>query len=179
MQNKTVVVYQSKYGSAKQYAQWIAEQAGCDIIETTKTNINDLLKYDTIVYGGSMYAIGILGISLIRNNFDKLNNKKIIVFSVGASPAHPEAVEEVKNSNFTDEMKEKVNFFHLRGGFDFKKLNFLDKILMLLLKTKIQLKKKENRTNDEIGMLASYGRPVDWTNKKAIEPIVALLSKAT
>jgi flavodoxin len=177
MQNKnTVVVYQSNYGSAKRYAEWISEQIGCDMLETTKTDIKDLLKYDTIVYGGSLYAVGILGIALIKNNFDKLRDKKVIVFSVGASPAHPEALEAVKNSNFTDAMKESVHYFHLRGGFDFNKLNLLHKVLMFLMKVKIQLKKKENRTNDEKGMLASYSHPADWTNKKSIAPIVECIN---
>ena len=57
---------------------------------------------------------GILGISLIRKNFDKLRNKKVVVFSVGASPVNFELLNEVKNKNFTSEMKEKIHYFHLR-----------------------------------------------------------------
>jgi flavodoxin len=30
---KTVVIYKTKYGSAKQYAQWIAEELKCDLFE--------------------------------------------------------------------------------------------------------------------------------------------------
>ena len=87
--NKVVVVYKSKYGSAQRYAQWIADEVKADLFEGSKITLNDLLKYDTVVYGGSLYATGILGFSLIRKNFDRLKDKKVVVFSVGASPAHP------------------------------------------------------------------------------------------
>jgi len=177
--NKVVVIYKSKYGSAQRYAQWIADEVKADLFERSKITINDMLKYDTIVYGGSLYAAGVLGISLIKKNFSKLKNKKVIVFSVGASPAHPEAINDIKNNNFTEEMNERVLFFHLRGCFNYKKLNPIDKVLMYLLKKKIQRKKPDELTDDEKGMLACYKHPVDWTNKKSINPIVELIKSST
>jgi len=170
--NNIVVVYKSKYGTGKQYAEWIADEVNADLFERSKVSIDDLLQYDTIVYGGSMYAVGILGISLIKKNFDKIKDKKIIIFSVGASPPHTEALEHVKNSNFTEAMKERVNYFHLRGGFDYDKLNSIDKIMMYLLKKKLEHKNQDRLDNDEIGMLASYKRPTYWMNKCAIDPII-------
>ena len=64
--NKVVVIYKSKYGSAQRYAQWIADEVKADLFERSKITLNDILKYDTIVYGGSLCAAGILGISLIK-----------------------------------------------------------------------------------------------------------------
>lgn len=174
--NKVVVVYKSKHGSTERYAKWIAEEVKADLFERSEIQSKDLQKYDTIVYGGSMYVVGILGIDLIRKNFDFVKNKKVIVFSVGASPAHTEAVTAVKNKNFTEEMKEKIHFFHLRGGFDYSKLKLLDKTLIYLLKKKIEFKATEQRDNDEIGMLSSIRKPVDWTNKKHILPILECIN---
>ena len=169
---KVIVIYKTKYGSAKCYAQWIAEEVHGDLFERSQVSLNDILKYDTIIYGGSLYIVGILGISLIKNNYNKLKDKKVIVFSVGASPAHPEALNEVKNKNFTEEMKKQVQYFHFRGGFNYEKLNLIDKALMYFLKKKLEYKKFDRLTDDEKGMLASYNRPTDWTNKKSITPIV-------
>ena len=76
-------------------------------------------------------------------------------------------------------MKEKVHFFHLRGSFNYKKLNPIDKFLMYLLKKKLEHKKPYELTNDEKGMLAIYENPVDWTDKKAINPIVELINNST
>lgn len=169
---KVAVIYKSKYGSTKRYAEWISQEVNGDLFEASKVSVNELLKYDTIVYGGGMYAVGILGISLIRKNYEKLRDKKVIVFTVGASPSRPEVLEAIKNSNFTDDMKERVSLFHFRGAFDYRKLNIIDKMLMSMLKKKLEGKSEEELTNDDKGMLASYKHPADWTNKKSIEPLI-------
>jgi len=168
-----LVLYKSKYGSCEKYARWIAEDTGADIFDISSFDTERLFNYDVVVFGGSLYAVGIIGLSVIKRNFDRLRDKKTIVFSVGASPAHLEVIEEVKNNNFTDEMKEKVEYYHFRGAFDYKRLNFVDRILMCLLKKKLLRKqKKASLTNDEKGMLASYSVPVNWTNRKSIAPLV-------
>jgi len=169
---KTVVIYKTKYGSAKQYAQWIAEELGADLFENSEISVSKMAEYDTIIYGGSLYAVGILGISLIKQNFDRLKNKKVIVFSVGASPAHEKAMNHIKDHNFTPEMKEKVKYFHLRGAFDYNKLNPLHKFMMWLMKKMIERKKPENRTKDETGLLDSFSEPTDFKSKENIIPIV-------
>lgn len=59
--SNTVVIYRSKYGSAKRYAEWIAQEVKADLFDGSKVSPADLEKYDTIVFGGSLYAVGILG----------------------------------------------------------------------------------------------------------------------
>ena len=115
MENRTVVIYKTKYGSAKQYAQWLAEELKADLFENSKFSPSMFKDYENIIYGGSLYAVGILGISLIKNNFDKIKDKNVIVFSVGASPAHEKAMTHVKNHNFTEEMKEKVDYLYFKS----------------------------------------------------------------
>lgn len=43
---------------------------------------------------------------------------------------------------------------------------------MTLLKWKIKSKNKTNLTADEIGMLAVYDNPVDFTRKENIDPLI-------
>ena len=47
---------------------------------------------------------------------------------------------------------------------------------MTLLKWKIRSKKKEELTTDEIGMLAVYDKPVDFTMKKNIDSIITYVN---
>jgi menaquinone-dependent protoporphyrinogen IX oxidase len=175
MGDGVAVVYKTKYGSAAKYARWIANEVKADIFERSLVEIEDLMKYDTIVYGGSLYAVGILGFDLIKKNFDLIKNKNIIIFTVGASPAHDSALEDIRNGNFTDEIKKKVKHFHFRGAFDYSTLSFGDKLMMLLLKKRLQFKKELNK--DEKGMLASYEKPMNWTNKNTIKPLVEYIMK--
>ena len=169
--SKIAVVYRSKSGFTEKYAKWIAEAVNADLLKGEETKIEDLLKYDTIVYGGGLYAVGINGVKRITNNLEKLKDKKIIVFGLGASPVRPEIYEEVKNKNFTKEQQERIGFFLLRGGFDQSKLKPVDRILMQLMK--FSLKRKKNLTPDEQGMLNAYSHPVDFTNEKSVEAIIA------
>ncbi|SHJ81941.1 Protoporphyrinogen IX oxidase, menaquinone-dependent (flavodoxin domain) [Clostridium amylolyticum] len=172
---KAVVIYKSKTGFTKKYAEWIAEELHGDIFDVSKADINMLEDYDTIVYGGSLYASGILGVKFILKNLDKLKDKKIAVFATGASPSREEPINEVRDRNFTKEQQEQLAFFYLRGGFDYTKLNVFDKFLMSLLKW--QLKKKKELTLDDRGMLAAYENPIDFTRKKNIEELIAWIAR--
>ena len=169
---KTIVIYKSKTGFTKKYAEWIAEYLSADIFDVSKVTINMLIPYDTIVYGGSLYAVGISGIKLITKNFDKFKDKKLIIFATGASPARKKVIKEVVNRNFSPNQQNHIKFFYFRGGFNYSKLSFFDKFLMNLLKWKINNKKKEELTSDEIGMLSIYNHPTDFTKKDNIKALI-------
>ena len=172
---KAVVIYRSKSGYTKKYAEWIAQESGAELRDARYIKKNELAEYDTIVFGGALYAAGINGIRIIKNNFDVLAGKKIIVFTLGATPVRESIRQQVMKSNFSPSQLETLSFFMLRGGFDFDRLTVLDRVFMILLK--IKLKSKKNPTADERGMLQSYSTPVDFTNKKQIEPILDEMSK--
>lgn len=148
---KCQVIYKSKTGFTKKYAQWIAKELSADIYNHRDMNNIIFKDYDIVVFGGSLYAVGIEGIKIIKKHFNLLKEKLIIVFAVGASPYREETVEEIKHNNFTEEQKEKIQFFYLRGGFNYHQLPLIDKFLMTLLRLK--LKRKKNLTVDEKGML--------------------------
>lgn len=168
--SKVAVVYRSKSGYTEKYAKWIAKETGGDLFKGEKTKVEDLMNYDTIVYGGGLYAVGINGVKLITQNYEKLKDKKIILFGVCASPTRPEIVEEVRDRNLTVEQRGYIDFFLLRGGFDKRKLTVIDRILMQIMK--LHLKRKKNLTPDERGMLNAYSHPVDFTSEKNIDMII-------
>ena len=175
--SRTVVIYRSISGFTKKYAEWIAEDLKADIFSCNKITDEKLSDYSIIIFGGSLHAVGVNGIKIIKKNLHQLTDKKIIIFAVGASPPTKEVLDEVKNKNFSLEEQKKIQFYYLRGGFDYGKLDFKNKILMKLLQ--IRLKLKRNRTPDEIGMLAAYSKPMDFTEKEKIEKIVDYARKLT
>ena len=89
-----IILYQSKYGATKKYANWLSAETGFSCIETKKANVSELVNYDVIVLGGGIYASGIAGLSFLKKNMDSLNGKKIVVFCCGASPYEEEAFKE-------------------------------------------------------------------------------------
>jgi menaquinone-dependent protoporphyrinogen IX oxidase len=171
---KVAVIYASKTGFTKKYAEWISEELPADIFEVSEASIVTLVNYDTIIFGGGLYALGINGINIITKNFNRLKNKKIVVFATGVSPSRNEAITEIINKNLHEEMQKQIKFFYLRGGFDYKRLKPLDKVMMTLLKWKITSKKllRIKLIPDERGMLAAYDIPVDFTRKKNIKALI-------
>lgn len=170
---KILVIYKSKSGFVKKYAEWIAEECSADLSEASKIGGDMFAKYDTVIYGGGLYAAGINGLKLIKQNIDKLENKNVIVFATGVSPIREETIRDVVNKNFTPEEIKKIRFFCLRGGFDYSKLTLIDKGAMNMMKA--IFKRKKELTEDERGMLAAYDEPVDFTDKKNIEEIMTYI----
>lgn len=107
------IVYKSKYGSTKKYAQWITEEIRGDLFESSEVTTNKLMEYDIIVYGGGLYASGIAGISVITKNFDALKHKDIIIFTVGlGSTNRDEVFHPIINKTFSkDKMEPKSRTF--------------------------------------------------------------------
>ncbi|MCT4631999.1 MAG: flavodoxin domain-containing protein [Firmicutes bacterium] len=167
---KTIMVYKSNSGYVKKYADMISSELKCDIREGSKVSLDQLKNYDIIIFGGGLYAVGINGIKLLKNNIDSLVDKKIVVFASGASPFREEVYDEVINKNFTLEQQELIKFFYLRGGFDFKKLKLRHKVVMKGMK--MHLSKKDELTEDEAGMLAAFDKPVDFTSKENAQELI-------
>ena len=66
-----------------------------------------------------------------------------------------------------------IQFFYLRGGFNYHRLALVDKVLMNFLKMK--LNRKKELTPDERGMLAAFDHPIDFTKEQNIAPLLLSL----
>ena len=84
------------------------------MIDAKNVKIEDLLKYDTIIYGGGLYAEIINGVSLITKNIDKLEGKKIIIYSTGITPLNCREYYDkyVVDKNFTPQILNKLKVYN-------------------------------------------------------------------
>lgn len=176
---RIVVVYKTKYGSSERYAKWIADEVGADLFKKSQVSVKKLLNYDVIVYAGSLYAGGMLGVSLIKKNFEILKEKKVVLLSVGASYGKEENLKYIKKENFSEKMlnNENVYYFHLQGSLDYKKIKLFDRLLMHMLISKIKKKDPAVWDDDEKGIVASYGRTAKMTKKKNIESVIKCINQ--
>jgi len=163
-------VYSSKSGFTETYAQWIGQELGSDVVKIKQARAKDLRSYDAVIYGGGLYISGIRGVRWLKRHLKGLDGKPVIVFATGASPPRPETIVKVRNKNFNAEQQRNIAFFYLRGGFDFRRLNPVDKGLMTLLKWRLLIKRRPN--TDERGMLSAYKRPQNFTKKDSIRPLI-------
>jgi len=99
------------------------------------------------------------------------------VVAVGATLAGDKARKEIEERNFSLEMKGKVPLFLLRGGLNYPKMNPLDRFLMFLLVKSVSSRNPGTMDNEVKGLVATYGKTVDFTNRKSIAPVVEWASQ--
>lgn len=174
--NKTVVIYESKYGSTRRYAQWIAKELGCPLFERKKFYPQDFTKYEVIIYGGGLYAGGVSGIKLITKNRKLLSAKKVILFTCGiANPEDPDNVSAIRKSLakiLSPEMLEHIRIFHLRGAIDYSRLNLIHRSMMSMLRRMLLKKDAGSLREEDRQLLETYGKFVDFTDRKSIHPLI-------
>ncbi len=168
----TIVIYKSKYGGTKKYAQWIAEELNCEVIDAKKIKIEDILKYDTIIYGGGLYAEIINGVHILTKNTDKLKDKKIAVFTTGLTPTDCREYYDkmVIEKNFKDGLPENVRVFNYLGKMVVSELSLVHRTALKSLKKIMQ--GKENPTDMEKLLIELCDADGDFCNKEAIVDLI-------
>ncbi len=167
-----IVLYKSKYGSTKQYATWIAEALGCRAVDAKEVSIQDIEAYDTIVYGGGLYAEVIAGLTLITKNMEKLKDKKIAVFSTGITPVDCRDYYDrlVLEKNFKNGVPKNVKVFNFLGKMILSELSLPHRTAIKALKK--LMGGKENPTEMEKLLVKLCDADGDFTDKAAIVPLV-------
>jgi flavodoxin len=168
--NKRVVLYESHYGSTETYAQWIGDALNCECKRIKDFDLNNLNNYDTIIYGGGMYAVGILGLKKLKRALANVSGVNVFVFAVGLSTITEKTLVHVRDSNLDGPLKD-IPLFMLRGKFDIDKVSFKHKLLMKALAKKVK-SKNEPLTDDERGIVECVKMPVDAMDKSQINSLI-------
>ena len=169
---KQLIIYGSRYGSARRYAERLAEMTGTEAVEYKEAK--DLDDYDRIVYLGSLYAGGVTGLKQIVGKMSP--RQELIVSTVGlADPTDASNVAHIRQSikgqipaHFYDESR----LFHLRGAIDYTKLNLKYRLMMSLLAKKVAKLPEEQQNAETRAMLETYGKQVDFVDFSLLQPIV-------
>lgn len=135
------IVYYSKTGFSKKYAEIIAEELNLKIYSLKEAKTK-LLKNTEIIFISGLTATRIRKLSSILKNFDVK-----YVLAVGMM----DYSENYEASIFANNIQIPNKVYYLPGGFDYSKLKGFDKILMNLLKKYYQqLKKDAEKNNKEL-----------------------------
>ncbi len=162
----SVIIYKSRYGVTRQYAEWIAEETGFELKDPERDEI-ELDQYDRIIAGASIRAGRMINSKWLYKYRDELADKELIIFSVGGYP--PSAIEKIelaKKSSIPSGLTFK--HFHLQGKINMSMLRWWEKIIFRILS-------KFAGNNDEIGMIV---KGFDFVKRENIEPIVESLKSS-
>ncbi len=172
MSRKIAVIYKTKYGCTKKYAGWITLKLDADLYEVTDIRPKHLLEYDTIIFGGGIYRGKINGIKFIIDNYEKIKDKELYIFTVGMEDINEERRINLIKNNFYELEKNNFKIYNLQGEFEYKSLNLVDKIMMKTLKKYIENKNKSDFTQEDINILKGFEEKVDLSDKKSIKEMI-------
>ncbi len=139
---KTLILYNTKYGITKKYAQWIQEElAGSQIFNIINFDTNVIQNYDNVVFGSNTYLGKLAGLDFLVNNWNKLQTKNVYLFSVGFFP--PDSEESTKTYiSIPEYIREKIQYIKLPGIINSEELEFFDKMIVTGINTeKMEIKK--------------------------------------
>ena len=174
-----VVVYGSFYGTTKKYAIELSKRLNVLVLEYNE--VKDINEYDSIIYLGGLYAGGVLGMSKTLKKIKDLNNKEIVIATIGlADPTDKDNInniEEHMEKQLSEELFNTSKIFHLRGGIVYKDLSFKHKFLMKLVYNKAKKTPVEERNAELKAMIDTYNKEVDFVDFNKLDEIIEVLKK--
>ena len=162
------VIYKSKYGSAKQYAEWIAEALNAQAFDSSSINLSKLSDYDIVIYGGGLYAGRINGVKPIT----KANCKQLVLFTVGLEHTTAEDCSEILAKSFTAEQLSVIKAFHFPGSLDYEKMGLIHKGMMAIVKKEADKKPIAERNKFDNFVIETYGKSVNYVDRSEITTLV-------
>lgn len=173
-----IIVYKSKYGATKKYAEWISEETGFPCVSVKEADIDKVAENDIIIVGGAVYASGITCVPFLKKNINKLKDKKIIVYTCAASPYEKKFADALIEMNMKDELKG-IPVYYCRGAFDLKNMTFADRTLCKMLRKAVAKKDPKDWELWESALMeCKEDEACDWTDKSYIGPVLEAVNNA-
>ena len=176
---QTLVVYASRYGYTRHYAQWIARQLGCCAVEAGQVRAQQLAACEVLVYGGGLYAGGLNGAKKVLADPCALAGKELVLFTCGlADPADGPSREHIRAGlakTLPEPVMGQAHLFFLRGGMDYARLSLVHRAMMAMLRRMLLKKPEAERTGQDKDLLATYGQSVDFVEPETARPLVELV----
>ena len=170
-----IIIYGSNYGTTEQYAKELSKRTNIEAISFE--NVQEINKYDKIIYIGGLYAGGVLGMSKTLRKLTNIQNKTIIIATVGLADSTDEKnITNIRNNikvQISKEIYDKAKIFHLRGGIDYSKLKFFHKTMMKLLYNAVKNIPQEKLSSENKAMIETYNKKVNFVNFSDLDKIIS------
>lgn len=172
-----IIIYGSRYGHASAYARMLSALVGFPVVCCGKSV--PLADAATVVYIGSLYAGGVVGLVRTFRRYTPRPGQRVFVVTVGIS----DPADETNVANICSSVRRqlpfwqdgKVRLFHLRGGIDYGRLSFIHKTMMWMLYRSLRKKEAGSLSQEDRLFMELYGCNVDFTDHAALAPLVCEL----
>ena len=176
MNSKILVCYKSVTGFTKQYAEMIADEIDCTLMNFKDVTLETISQYDTVVFGGRCYAGSVDGLKKAKELITKGDVKTFVVFATGATPnAAEEMIQSAWEKNFTPDELHNIPHFYMQGGLRYEKMPFIERLMMKIFAAVMKNKKDKTDADKEFEQVISNS--YDISSKAYIEPLVSFLKE--
>jgi len=126
-----ILVYDSKYGSTRQYAEWLAESLQLPITSCAKLPAYRLKDFDFLIIGTPVYMERLRIKQWLRKVVKSLAGKKLCLFIVNAtSPDEHLKREKFVANSLPAELRHASSVYFLPGRLRHKSLTWMDKLFL-------------------------------------------------
>ena len=161
-----LIVYKSKTGFTKEYAEMLERRIGADIKPISKFRTHDLKEPKNIFFGGPLRNNVILGLDKFLKHYNHMEGKNIFIFAVGIEPFSEDKKDNVITANGLDLYH--VRLYFLQGGLDISKMGFFQRKMMGVgLKLASE---KEGISPDLINQ--RFSTPISYVNSSNLDRMV-------
>ncbi len=173
------IVYASRYGSTRNYANWLAEALQIPACPTAAAETAQLEACRLLIFGGGLYAERLNGIGWLERQMRARPDRTYLVFACGLSdPQSPETCRRIQAS-VQNALPQPAQVFYLRGGMDYARLGRRDRMMMALFCRMLRSRPAEAQSEQVRQLLASYGKSVDYTDPAALAPLIEAARKCS
>ncbi len=168
---KIAVVYSSKSGHTKQYADWLKEEIDdVDVIPAATFSPSQTMAYKLIIFACGVYGDKLSIMDFVKKNITAMAPQKTMIMAVSwYTNDSEEAQKKLIEENYPEQFKNTVPLFVLNSGIDKKSLSAMDK--MKLTAAQVMIDKKDGRSSDDINALAIIKGYSDQTSKDNLASI--------
>lgn len=165
-----ILIYASRYGSTKAYAQLIGQALDLAPMSTEFLKAEDVTSADLVIYGSPLLAGSLKDTHLL----EKLTRQSLYIFSVGLMPPDEIKRDDVLDRNVPQHLVNKANYYHFLGRLDFDRLSLIHKVMMAYAKRAwFDKVPKDQWSPQRARMMKDYYHAYDFSDPRYIEPLVA------
>lgn len=173
MRDNILILYNSKTGFTKKYAELLALELGCTALPLSRAPA-DLSGYAAVVFGSRLHAGSVDGWKKARALFHRRGVKKLVLFATGAMPS--EAQEQIQTmwaQNLTPEELTAIPHFYLPAGLCYEKMGRADRAMMKFAAW--AMTRKKAKTPEDEAFQAAISHSYDISDPKYIAPLADCL----
>lgn len=177
MKDNIMIIYKSSTGFTKKYARLIAQKTGGRLVDYKEATPELMSGCDVIIFGSRAHAGRIDGYKKIRDMFRKSTAQRFLLFVTGAMPATAkDTINEFWTQNLTGKELEDIPHFYMPGGLCYERMSLTDRLMMKTMAK--MLKKKKDKTPQELEMERAISSSYDISDKAYAEPLIDFLNES-